>query len=87
MNPLVVSSPAQPTTPAYQNLLEKQLIESAKNSLRMELYSNAAFICERLLATSSSVDQEDVKLMLAESYSGEGKTFKAYEVLKECKSN
>ncbi len=52
----------------------------------MELYSNAAFICERLLASRSSVDAEDVKLMLAESYSGEGKTFKAYEVLKDCKS-
>ena len=53
----------------------------------MELYSNAAFICERLLATTSAVDQEDVKLMLAESYTGEGRTFKAYEVLKGCTSN
>ena len=56
----------------------------------MELYSNATFLCERLLACqSSSASQmsdistlEDVKLMLAESYIGEGKSYKAYEVLK-----
>ena len=53
----------------------------------MELYSNAAFLCERLLACQvSSADNEDVKLMLAESYIGEGKAYKAYEVLKGCVS-
>jgi hypothetical protein len=53
----------------------------------MELYSNAAFLCERLLACQSqSAENEDVKLMLAESYIGEGKAYKAYEVLKGCVS-
>jgi hypothetical protein len=69
------------------SVLERQLYESAKNSLRFELYSNAAFLCERLLAClngSSENQQEEVKLMLAESYLGEGKAWKAYEVLKEC---
>lgn len=51
----------------------------------MELYANAAFLCERLMATSGG-DTEDVKLMLAESYIGEGKTYKAYEVLKNSHS-
>ena len=63
------------------SLLEKQLIESIKNSLRFELYHNAAFLSERLLA---QVDNEDIRLLLAESYLGDGKTYKAYEVLKSC---
>ena len=58
-------------------------MESAKNSLRFELYSNASFLCERLLA---QVDNEEVRLLLAESYLGEGKAYKAYEVLRNCKS-
>lgn len=49
----------------------------------MELYNNAAFLCERLMAVSS-MDGEDAKLMLAESYIGEGRSYKAYEVLKNC---
>jgi len=54
--------------------------------LRYELYSNAAFLCERLLASFVPTDPqiEEVKLMLAESYIGEGKPWKAYEVLREC---
>jgi hypothetical protein len=59
------------------------LIESIKNSLRFELYNNAAFLAERLIA---QVDNEDVRLLLAESYIGEGKNYKAYEVLKSCTS-
>lgn len=58
-------------------------MESAKNSLRFELYANASFLCERLLA---QVDNEEVRLLLAESYLGEGKAFKAYDVLKPCTS-
>ena len=68
------------TVPKY-GLLEKQLMESIKNSLAFELYRNAAFLAERLLA---QVDNEDVRLLLAESYLGDGKTYKAYEVLKSC---
>lgn len=34
-------------------ILEYELMESAKQSLRFELYSNAAFLCERLLACCS----------------------------------
>lgn len=65
------------------DLFERQLLESAKNSLRYELYGNASFLCERLLA---QVDNEEVRLLLAESYLGEGKAYKAYEVLKGCTS-
>ena len=67
----------------------------------MELYTNAAFICERLLAitnnhssnssghhgSESQSSQEDVKLMLAESYIGLGKIYKAYDVLKSSLSH
>lgn len=62
--------------------------------MRNELYSNASFLCERLYA---EVKNEDVKLLLAECYLGEfllssnicmivgeGKAYKAYEVLKDC---
>ena len=71
------------------------MYESIKNSLKYELYSNAAFLCERLLACQNSenaashqsVSNDDVKLLLAESYLGEGKAYKAYEVLKDCKSD
>ena len=59
------------------------MLESAKNSLRFELYANASFLCERLLA---QIDNEEVRLLLAESYLGEGKAYKAYEVLKGCTS-
>lgn len=65
-------------------MLERQLFESAKQSLKFELYSNAAFLCERLLPCAQ--DQEEARLMLAESYSGEGKEWKAYHVLKNCQS-
>ena len=61
-------------------MLVNQLIESVKASLRHELYQNAAFLCERLFAEHES---EDIKLLLAECYLGEGKAYKAYEVLKD----
>ena len=48
---------------------------------RQELYGNASFLCERLLA---QIDNEEVRLLLAESYLGEGKAYKAYEVLRGC---
>jgi anaphase-promoting complex subunit 3 len=57
------------------------LVESIKSSLAFELHSNAVFLGERLLA---QVDNEDVRMLLAEGYLGNGKTYKAYEVLKSC---
>ena len=62
-------------------LLEMQLIESIKSSLQFELYNNASFLCERLLA---QCDNEEIRLLLAESYLGDGKAYKAYDVLKGC---
>jgi hypothetical protein len=78
-------------------MIEHQLVESVKQSLRNELFSNASFLCERLFA---EVKNEEVKLLLAECYLGksthhysvfeltnqlgEGKAYKAYEVLKDC---
>jgi hypothetical protein len=46
--------------------LQQQLRDAVINSLNNELYSNAAFLCERLFA---EVDDEDVRLLLAECYS------------------
>ena len=69
----------QPGGRPIETLFERQILESAKNSLRYELYGNASFLCERLLAQNES---EDVRLLLAEAYLGEGKAYKAYEVLK-----
>lgn len=60
------------------------MLEAVKQSMRNELYSNAAFLCERLFA---EVKNEDVRLLLAECYLGEGKAYKAYEVLKDCVQN
>eukprot|EP00347_Sterkiella_histriomuscorum_P021758 403332866 len=69
----------------YQyTFLENQLIEAVKQSIRNELYANASFLCERLFA---EVKNEDVKLLLAECYLGEGKAYKAYEVLKNSINN
>ena len=72
-------------------------MEAVKSSIRNELYQNASFLCERLYA---EVKNEDVKLLLAECYIGtyshlifilacvgEGKAYKAYEVLKDCTQN
>lgn len=64
--------------------MENQLIESVKQSIRNELFTNASFLCERVYA---EVKNEDVKLLLAECYLGEGKAYKAYEVLKDCAQN
>ena len=82
-------------------MIEHQLVESVKASLRNELYPNAAFLCERLYA---EVKNEEVKLLLAECYLGkknslafqvlnyfakigEGKAYKAYEILKDSQQN
>jgi tetratricopeptide (TPR) repeat protein len=67
----------------FYSFMENQLIESIKASLNHELYSNAAFLCERLYA---EVQNEDVRHLLAQCYLGEGKAYKAYEVLKDCES-
>lgn len=49
------------------SFLEMQLIEAVKQSIKFELFSNAAFLCERLFA---EVKNEDVKLLLSECYLG-----------------
>jgi len=74
----VNSTPAGIRDRTY-NLLESQLIEAIKNSLSYELYSNAAFLAERLYA---EMPNESAKLLLAESYLGENKIHKAYYILK-----
>lgn len=51
----------------FYSFMENQLIESIKASLNHELYSNAAFLCERLYA---HVQNEDVKHLLAQCYLG-----------------
>ena len=56
-----------PGRPRQYSLLECQLIEAVKNSIQYELYSNAAFLCERLYA---EIANEEVKLLLAECYLG-----------------
>lgn len=48
-------------------LLESELLEVVKISLQDELYSNAAFLCEKLYA---EVNNEEVKLLLGECYLG-----------------
>jgi len=72
------------------------LIEAVKKSLSFELFSNAAFLCEKLYAQTKETKNEEVKLLLAECYlgifegitiKGEGKAYKAYEVLKDCQAN
>lgn len=45
------------------SVLQQQLKDAVINSLNNELYTNASFLCERLLA---EVDNEEVRLMLAE---------------------
>jgi len=47
--------------------MECQLIEAVKASLKMEVYDNASFLCERLIA---EVNNEEIKLLLAECYIG-----------------
>jgi len=49
------------------NFLECQLIEAIRSSLQTELFQNASFLAERLLA---EVSNEEVKLLLAEAYIG-----------------
>mmetsp|Transcript_5885 Transcript_5885/g.9533 ORF Transcript_5885/g.9533 Transcript_5885/m.9533 type:complete len:188 (+) Transcript_5885:2-565(+) len=73
----------QPNYQAFYSFVENQLIEYVKASLNHELFENATFLCERLYA---QVQNEDIKHLLAQCYLGEGKAYKAYEVLKDCQS-
>lgn len=47
--------------------LETQLIEAVKLSLQNELYGNASFLCERLVA---EINNEETRHLLAECYIG-----------------
>jgi len=49
------------------SLMECQLIEAIKSSISNEMFSNAAFLGERLLA---EINNEETKLLLAECYIG-----------------
>jgi len=65
-------------------LLEQQLIEAIFDSLQNHIYSNAVFLAERLVAEKSC---EETKSILAECYLSEMKPYKAYYILKDCKSD
>lgn len=64
--------------------LEQQLIDAVFDSLQNHIYSNAVFLAERLVAEKSC---EETKSILAECYIAEMKPYKAYYVLKDCKSD
>lgn len=48
-------------------MMQMQLIEAVKSSLRNELFNNASFLCERVFAECKN---EEVRLLLAECYMG-----------------
>lgn len=66
------------------NILETQLISAIAENLQNHLVANAVFLAERLLAER---DCEETRNILAECYLSEQKPFKAYEILKDCKSD
>jgi hypothetical protein len=47
--------------------MECQLIEAIKFSIKSQLYENASFLCERLLA---EVNNEETRSLLADCYIG-----------------
>ena len=65
-------------------LLITQLFDLINRSLKLDLYDNAVFYSERLLCENKS---EEVKLLLAKGYMGQGKFHQAYQILRETKSH
>ena len=63
--------------------LQIELTEAIYDSLQNHIYSNAVFLAERLLAEN---DCEESRAILAECYLAEMKAYKAYYILKDCKS-
>ena len=64
-------------------LLITQLFDLINKFLKLDLYDNAVFYSEKLLCENKS---EEVKLLLAKGYMGQGKFHQAYQILKETKS-
>jgi anaphase-promoting complex subunit 3 len=60
------------------------LIEAIFDNLQNHIPSNASFLAERLFAEK---DSEDTRNILAECYLSENKPYKAYFILKDCKSD
>jgi hypothetical protein len=60
--------------------LNQAIVECLQNNQA----ENASFLCERLLAEQ---DTDETRILLAECYMAENKTYKAYWVLKNCKSD
>lgn len=67
-----------------QSVLALQLKEAVSNSLESELFANASWLGERLLAEQ---DSEEVRLLLAKAYMGEQKYPKAFAILSPCRSH
>ena len=64
-------------------ILENQLAEAIYESLQNHIPSNAVFLAERLFAEK---DCEETRNILAECYLSENKPYKAFHILKDCKS-
>ena len=64
-------------------LLQQQLTDAIFDCLQNHIYSNAVFLAERLVAEH---DSEDNRGILAECYLADMKAYKAFYILKDCKS-
>ena len=64
--------------------LERQLQKAIQESLNNHLPANGAFLGERLVA---EYDTEDNRIILANCYLMEDKPYKAFCILKNCKSD
>ena len=58
-------------------LLITQLFDLINKFLKLNLYDNAVFYSEKLLCENKS---EEVKLLLAKGYMGQGKFHQAYQI-------
>ncbi len=65
-------------------MLVRQLMDAVSESLANELYPNASFLGERLLAEH---DSDESRYLLALAYQGEQKLHKAFEILLKCKQD
>ena len=58
-------------------LLIAQLFDLINKFLKLDLYDNTVFFSEKLLCENKS---EEVKLLLAKGYMGQGKFHQAYQI-------
>jgi anaphase-promoting complex subunit 3 len=63
--------------------LQLELVDAIQDPLQNHIYSNAVFLAERLVAEN---DCEESRALMAECYLSEMKPYKAYYILKDCKS-